>query len=441
MGRLTLNILLSFAQFEREVTGERIRDKIAASKKKGMWMGGRPPLGYDVKDKKLVVNEDEAETVRTLFGLYLILGTVKKLAEETLHLGLVTKRRLSSAGQETGGQPFTRGHLYQLLSNPIYVGYVAHKGATYPGQHNAIVDREIFDTVRRQLEINASDRVSANNAKAPSLLTGLVYDETGDRLCPTHANKKGRRYRYYISKRLMHKTGSTDGGWRLAAKELDSAVAEAVGHLLTDELRIIEALQLTGIAPDRLRSILRRAAAAANDLDDKQPRQRRQLLSRLLGRVTLDTGSMRIEIKRADLGNLVLGNGVPVAADPGCLFELNVPIAMKRRGVEAKLIVRAAQDKVAAPDQNLVALIAQAHRWFDQLVADEIGSIQDIAERDGIDASDVGRTIQLSFLAPDITEAILAGRQPVDLTARRLRRIGALPLDWDGQRRLLGFAA
>jgi len=441
MGRLTLNMLLSFAQFEREVTGERIRDKIAASKKKGMWMGGRPPLGYDVQDKKLVVNPDEAETVRTLFGLYLELGTVKKLVEESGHLGLVTKRRIRSGGQGTGGQPFTRGHLYQLLTNPIYVGDVAHKGVTYPGQHNGIIERQTFDAVRCRLNGSAAERRSATNAKAPSLLTGLVYDETGDRLCPTHANKKGRRYRYYISKRLMHRTGSTGAGWRLPAKELDGAVAQAVSDFLRDELRVIDALQLTGIAPDRLRTILHRAAAAADDLNDEQPERRRRLLHRLLHRVTLHTGSIRIEIKRAGLDSLVSGNGAHLAARPEGLIDLTVPVALRRRGVEAKLVIRAAQGEVTAPDRNLIALVAQARRWFDQLAGGEVGSIQEIARRDGIDASDVGRNIQLAFLAPDIVEAILAGRQPVELTARNLRRIGALPLEWDRQRRLLGFPA
>jgi DNA invertase Pin-like site-specific DNA recombinase len=441
MGRLTLNMLLSFAQFEREVTGERIRDKIAASKKKGMWMGGLPPLGYDVQDKKLVVNPDEAETVRTLSRLYLELGTVKKLVEESGHLGLVTKRRIRSGGQETGGQPFTRGHLYQLLTNPIYVGDVAHKGVTYPGQHNGIIERQTFDAVRCRLNGNAAERRSATNAKAPSLLTGLVYDETGDRLCPTHANKKGRRYRYYISKRLMHRTGPTGAGWRLPAKELDGAVARAVSDFLTGELRVIDALQLTGIAPDRLRTILHRAATAADDLNDEQPERQRRLLHRLLHRVTLHTGSIRIEIKRAGLDSLVSGNGAHLAARSEGLIDLTVPVALRRRGVEAKLVVRAAQGEAAAPDRNLIALVAQARRWFDQLAGGEVGSIQEIARRDGIDASDVGRNIQLAFLAPDIVEAILAGCQPVELTARRLRRIGALPLEWDRQRRLLGFPA
>jgi len=242
MGRLTLNVLLSFAQFEREVTGERIRDKIAASKKKGMWMGGLVPLGYDARDRDLVINVAEAETVRMLFRLYRELGTVRRLKEAADRLGLVTKRRLHSSGRVTGGGPFTRGHLYHLLSSPVYVGEAIHKATSYPGRHDATIDQEMFDAAQRQLTDHSSPRRSATNAKAPSLLTGLVHDETGDRLCPTHANKKGRRYRYYISKRLMHPTGSTVDGWRLPARQLEGAVLQLVQDFLKDEIRIIEAL-------------------------------------------------------------------------------------------------------------------------------------------------------------------------------------------------------
>ena len=307
MGRLTLNMLLSFAQFEREVTGERIRDKIAASKKKGMWMGGLPPLGYDVEDKKLVVNPDETETVRALFRLYLEFGTVKKLVAEAGHRGLVTKRRKKPKGRESGGQPFTRGHLYQLFANPVYVGDVAYKGETYPGQHQGIIDRQTYDEVRSQLDKNAHERRSAINAKAPSLLTGLVFDETGDRLCPTHANKKGRRYRYYISKHLMHSTGSPDGGWRLPAKELDDAAIQAVGDFLSDEHRLIDALKLNRVPPDRLRTILRRGTAAAMDVRNAQSAEQWRLLRRLIYRVVVKTGLLHFEIKGTELGSLVSG--------------------------------------------------------------------------------------------------------------------------------------
>ncbi len=366
---------------------------------------------------------------------------MRRLLEESHRLGLVTKRRIQSSGRETGGQSFTRGHLHQLLNNPIYVGDVTHKGATYPGQHDAMIEREIFDAVRRRLDGNAPRRHSATNAKAPSLLTGLVYDDTGDRLCPTHANKKGRRYRYYISKRLMHRTGSTDGGWRLPASELEGAVAQAVAKFLQDKLRVVDALHLTGSTPDRLRKILGRAAAAARELHDDQPERHRQLLHLLLHRVTLQAGSLRIELKRSGLRSLVTGTDPDASAHPDGLIDVIVPIEPKRRGVEAKLIMRAGGCGVTAPDQYMINLIARARLWFRQLVEGEVGSIREIAARDRTHASDVGRTLQLAFLAPDIVEAFLAGRQPVALTARRLRHIGALPLEWERQRRLLGFPA
>ena len=269
----------------------------------------------------------------------------------------------------------------------------------------------------------------------------MVYDETGDRLSPTHANKKGRRYRYYISKRLIHQAGSTDGGWRLSARELEGAVARTVSGFLGDEPCLIDALQLTGTAPDRLRTILGHAAAAAADLNDEQPERHRQLLHRLLHRVTLRPGSIHIELKRSALASLVAEKDTGSAALPERLIDLTVAFQLKRRGVEAKLVIHDVQGAAATPDKNLIARLARAHRWFDALTGREATSVQEIARRDGIDASDVGRSIQIAFLAPDIVEAILAGRQPVELTARRLMRIGALPIEWDRQRRFLGFPA
>ncbi len=199
MGRLTLNVLLSFAQFEREVTAERIRDKIAASKKKGMWMGGPTPLGYDVKDKHLIINENESVTVRQLFDFYLEIKSVRKLKEEADALGIVTKHRRLRDGRLQGGKPFSRGNLYQLLSNPLYIGKVRHHGETYPGQHKRIINQETWDAVQALMSINAVNRASATNATSPSILNGLIFDETGDRLSPSHANKDSIRYRYLPS--------------------------------------------------------------------------------------------------------------------------------------------------------------------------------------------------------------------------------------------------
>ena len=203
MGRLTLNMLLSFAQFEREIAGERIRDKIAASKAKGMWMGGTVPLGYDVKDRKLVANATEAETVRLIFARYAELGSVTLLQAELARRGLRSKRREGAGGRLAGGQTFSRGILYLILQNRLYRGEVAHKGNVYPGQHEAIVDAGLWQIVQDKLAANRRARSLAVGAEAPSLLSGLIFDGDGNRMTPTHANKRGRRYRYYISASLL----------------------------------------------------------------------------------------------------------------------------------------------------------------------------------------------------------------------------------------------
>src|SRR5215469_1164547 len=191
MGRLTLNMLLSFAQFEREIAGERIRDKIAASKAKGMWMGGNVPLGYDVKDRRLVINETEASTVRTIFRRYAELGSVALLKAELDRLGIVSKRREGAGGTLSGGKRFSRGALYLVLQNRLYRGEIAHKGQIYPGQHEAIIDPELWQIVQDNLEANRQERSLAVGAEAPSLLSGLIFHGDGNRMTPTHAVKKG----------------------------------------------------------------------------------------------------------------------------------------------------------------------------------------------------------------------------------------------------------
>jgi DNA invertase Pin-like site-specific DNA recombinase len=430
MGRLTLNVLLSFAQFEREVTGERIRDKIAASKKKGLWMGGLVPLGYDLKDRNLLINPAEAETVRTLFRIYLELGTVRRLKEEADHRSFVTKRRQLSSGRAIGGGPFTRGHLYCLLSNPIYAGDVRHRGVTYSGRHEAIIDRETFGSVQRQLTGNAAERGSRTNAKVPSLLTGLVYDETGDRLCPTHANKKGRRYRYYISKRLMHGTG-TDG-WRLPAKELERVVLDALRDFLCDQLRLVRALRLDNAIPRQLGSISGRAQAVARELYNDSSEHPH--LRTLLHRIIVAADSILLEIRKSGLTTL-LGAPQDGTASGDELFRLVVPIRVKRRGVEAKLVMSAVGGRPPAADSNLIRTIAEAHRWLDDLAEGRATSLRDLARHNRRDVGEVSRSLPLAFLAPDVVEAILQGSQPVGLVSRRLKRIAALPARWHDQRR------
>ena len=225
MGRLTLNVLLSFAQFEREVAGERIRDKIAASKKKGMWMGGLPSLGYDVKNRKLVVNEEEAGAVVRIFRRYVELRSVRELQEELDAAGIRSKRRKLADGTPFGGQKLFRGALYLMLQNRIYRGEITHKGNAYPGEHPAIINKALWEEVQAILAKNRVNRVTGSDAKYPSLLAGLAFDETGERLTPTHAVKKGTRYRYYVSRSLIIGAAKDRSkGRRIPAANLESLV-------------------------------------------------------------------------------------------------------------------------------------------------------------------------------------------------------------------------
>src|SRR5713226_808158 len=285
MGRLTLNVLLSFAQFEREVTGERIRDKIAASKKKGMWMGGNVPLGYDASERTLVINPAEAETVRRMFDLYRKLGCVRRVKEEADRLGLRTKCSTTADGTERGGKPFSRGHIYGLLANPIYTGQIAHKGELYPGQHPALIDNETWTAVRNQLAANTSDHRHRAKAAEPSLLAGLLVDARGERLTPTHAIKKGRRYRYYVSTALITEA-RTDlpQGWRIGAREIEEAVIRVLAGALTSPAMLLERFGAAGIPSDQTRKMLDRATRLAAALN-RSPAERAKVVRDLIEKV------------------------------------------------------------------------------------------------------------------------------------------------------------
>src|ERR1700722_11862777 len=215
MGRLTLNVLLSFAQFEREVTGERIRDKIAASKQKGMWMGGWVPIGYDRKDRTLTINETEAVTVRTISDLFLKLKNVGRVQAELMRLNLTSKPYETPRGRAVGGLSFARGHIYKILSNPLYIGEIEHRGVRYPGQHPPLIDRKKWDAVQAQLAANHHENRTRTNAKSKSLLAGLIYDDDGNRLVSSHATKNGKRYRYYVTSQGAGRSGGTPGPARL----------------------------------------------------------------------------------------------------------------------------------------------------------------------------------------------------------------------------------
>ncbi len=243
MGRLTLNVLLSFAQFEREVISERVRDKVAASKKKGLWMGGMPPLGYDVENRKLVVNEAEARIVVDIYQRYLVLKSVHALRDELADAGIRSKRRMRPDGTEYGGQKFSRGALYLILQNRLYLGEVTHKEQSYPGEHPAIIDKPLWEEVQTVLAANRVERANGARGRHPSLLTGMVFDETGERMTPTHAVKKGTRYRYYVSTSLVTGTGKKrSSGRRIPAGNLEGLVINKVRTFLADPGAILDAV-------------------------------------------------------------------------------------------------------------------------------------------------------------------------------------------------------
>jgi site-specific DNA recombinase len=443
MGRLTLNVLLSFAQFEREVTAERIRDKIAASKKKGMWMGGVVPLGYDVVDRKLVPNEPEAETVRTLFQLYLEHGNVRSVHQEADRLGLRTKARKPNNGQRCGGEPFTRGHIYKVLSNPIYIGQIAYKGQSYNGEHPAIVDRESWERVQEQLKRNAVNRHRATNTKTGSLLAGLLVDAEGRKLVPTYANKAGRRYRYYISKCLKERSSHDHGGWRLPAQPVEQAVVGAVSRLLQDKARMSDVLGLTGPSANELKAALSRATGLGKRLRDANPDELRAILLEIMIRTEVDLDQIQISLDAGSLRKM-LRNGTQddqqgrESKGRPDLVTINLPATFKRRGVETKLVLADKQAIKPEPNPALIKAIVQAHQWFEDLKCGRVESIGDLARHLAIHQADVSRRITQAFLAPDIVESIFEGRQPTELTAKALKRL-RLPASWNEQRRVLGF--
>ena len=437
MGRLTLNVLLSFAQFEREVTAERIRDKIAASKKKGMWMGSPPPLGYDVLDKKLVINQAEADTVRTLFDLYVDLGSVRALKEEADRRGIRTKHRPNTKNE--GNKSFSRGNLYVLLSNHLYVGEVRHKKAIYAGQHEAIVDRAIWDKVQRTLKTNTKKRGTDTNTTGPHLLTGLIFDESGEPLCPTHTNKKGHRYYYYIAKRIAHKRDTADG-CRIPTDELDAAVVNSIVQFFSDEQKLIASLSVADLPSSQLRKFQLRRKNLASGFDSPAMQDHRRLITDIVQRIVLGPDLLYFEFKKKRLREMLLDD--LNCEDDGSvgIITIDIPLRIKRRGVESKLVFENRQGEEAAQDEHLISLIARSKNWLERMARGDIELIATIAAQESMDPSDVGRDLQLAFLAPDIVDAIVAGNQPVELTANRLRLIGALPLDWNRQRELLGFA-
>ena len=374
MGRLTLNVLLSFAQFERELASERVRDKVAASRKKGKWTGGTVPLGYDAKDKKLVVNKAEAETVRTIFNRYLELKSFSRLVADLDQRGIVTKRRDTKVKKYQGGIPFTYGPLAYFLKNRIYLREMQHGGRWFKGEQEAIVDRQTFDRVQALLKFNTV-KCKTKYSEGGALLQGKLYDDKGNRMGPTFSSKNGVRYRFYVSTALRgrkHKAGSIT---RISAPEIEAIVQTA--------------------------------------LREKLEAPREEMLEHI-ERISVRAGRIKITLKR----------------DQGKRGSIEIPWIPKARG---ETQIRLAQSETN-PDQKLVKSIVRAHAWLGDLSTSRYSSIEELAAAADLHPKVIRQGLRLAFLAPELTRTALEGGPNIEL--KGIPKL--LPLSWQEQRRQLG---
>ena len=446
MGRLTLNMLLSFAQFEREVTGERIRDKIAASKKKGMWMGGLVPLGYVINEKKLVINESEAETVRHICRRYAALGSVCALKEELDSDGVVSKVRIDKSGRQTGGKPLARGALYLMLQNRIYRGEIVHKDKSYPGEHKAIVDDTLWDEVQRKLVTNRVDREIGADAAQPSLLAGLIYDAAGERMTPSHANKKGTRYRYYVSQKLVRGCKrDAHRGRRVPAGDLESLVEERLLQFLGSQSEVFAAIESLGEDANECSRLVTHAAELAGRWPKLAPADKRAHLIALIDRINLQPETLEIELLLRRLLSILRDGDARQAwtrsrEDNEVIITFTVPARLKRVGMETRLLIDGAGGSARKkPDHSLYRLLAQAQLYNQMMMKNGGKTMTKLAAEAGVGSSYFTRILRLSFLAPDIVKTILHDHHPIELTAKRLANESRLPINWEEQRKKLSI--
>lgn len=428
MGRLTLNVLLSFAQFEREVTAERIRDKLAASARRGLWMGGLAPLGYDPhpdpNKRELVLNEAEAPHVRRIFQLYdqhQCLGEVSRQAELE---GIRSKTRFFASGAQLGGKVTSRGAIHSTLTNPVYLGMVRHKENAYPANHPAIIDEHLWGRVQKSLKEKSARQRGQRSQKSGkgSPLTGKLFDENGDRLTPTYASSEGRRWRYYVSRSLMGQKSDAADGWRLPAAKLEKVVAEAFGNWLRS-------------APEKLltnpsANTFNKVSAALGQLEQQEGSAWKQCFG-LLNRVEVRAGELGLKMDAEALAEVI---GIEESELSKTALAHTEGFSLKKRGVETVLILGAANPEL---DPTLINAVAKAHIWMKAWRKGS--SLSDIAKSIGWTPSPLRQRLKLAFLSPDITKAILDGRQPADLSLEKILR-SDLPLDWDRQAKKFGFS-
>jgi site-specific DNA recombinase len=412
MGRLTLNVLLSFAQFEREVTSERIRDKIAASKRRGLWVGGPLPLGYEMKDGKIAVVEGEAEQVRLIFRRYLELRGVNALVRDLRERNIRTKAKLLADGTTRGGIPFERGTLFYLLRNRFYIGEVSYKGDILPGEQPPIMDRALFDAVQQKLTDQWTTKSSVRNPN-DHLLTRLLFDDAGHRMVPTHATKAGIRYRYYVSLPCLHgEAGTAKAGSiaRVPAADIEDVVVKSLNeHLITQREKPVSAT--TG----------------------------HSAIAELIARIDVHKDRLAIQLRsRENPGTIEHANDIEPTDDRLLFIPWQKPPSKRFREILLPHGVSRNEVRPERPERRLrlIKAIAKGRRWLDEIVSGSVIDAEQIAVREQSSVRHVNMTISLAFLAPDLVRAAVEGRLPRGINIERLRDA---PAEWSRQFELLGL--
>jgi hypothetical protein len=410
-----------------------------------------------------VIHKKEAQIVRTIFSLYCETGSVAKVEAELVRRGMRRpKSKAVTTRRAYGGRAFTRGEIYKLLSNPIYAGEIGHKGQRYEGQHPPIIEGDTWALARARLAANTHARHIQLGARDPSLLSGLLFDEIGNRLTPTHTNRQGKRYRYYARQsRQGRKRGrphDAERGWRIPATEIEKAVIDRLAKQLTDHQWLLKNCNASEGKIAARRSVVTRAKELADRIGSESRGALREILLMLLSQVTLGVSEIRIDIRRPGLtaalgsaAHMHLEGASPLAPSTytktaevdgvsvNDTLSISIPMKLRRRGAETKLIVDASGNgsEVTVPDPARVKMIANAHQWWEDLIAHRFHTMRALAATYGKDERYVARVLQLAFLVPATVDAIVAGAQPIEMTAQRLITLPDLAPSWTHQKMML----
>lgn len=410
MGRLTLNILLSFAQFEREVTGERIRDKIAASKKKGMWMGGRVPLGYELIDKKLTIDDNFSNTVKTIFDKYIEFKGVGKLKEYLDNANLKSR----------SGKTFSKGNLYKILSNKIYQGKIGHKGNIYDGEHEALIQPKVFEQVQSILFNNRMDKTCGAKSSSNSILSGKIFDDKDNKMTPSHSNTRKRKYRYYVSQPTLKNNKTSSGSIdKIPAGEIEKFVIQEIKEFLTDTKRLHKYIAQFDLSKQK---VILSAVGNIKDFAEQM------FIRKILSKVVISKGSVEIILCENALIKTLEGLANRVELLEEAMIETIVPIKLLKKVEITRtsrsgniLIISSGNKPESTPNPYLINALIKSHYWHKLLIEGKVKSVKEIQELEGLtDNTYIKDILKLKFISPRFTEQILNGTQQKDLSVQKL---------------------